>query len=450
MRARNRSCRGMPLSPTSVVLPCRRVFCSWSALAILILGTVASAEEVTVQNDSLMPGDQGAVQAGFVAGETAAVWLTSPCNGDVVAVQMFWRSTTGGAPQSMEDSIAVANAGTFPTPGAVKQNGVPPYQDVILEGPVMTDGVFNEFRYLDEQQTVPIQVPVAEGETFVVTFKLANDPPGTGPSLVTDTDGCQYGKNAVDEQTLGWTDLCLFGVSGDLVIRAVIDCPAPLGSCCYADGICVDDVEQADCEANYGAVWYEWEDCSTIICNPRGACCRAGGCLDLVEQTICEGPLEGVYAGHGTACANQVCVPGACCSSIGECTEVFEVQCDGTFEGPGTSCDPNPCVQPEGACCFDTFCLDAQLESACTGAAGEWAGPFTTCPPNHAYLCPICDDGDADRDGDVDLEDFAQFQICFNGPGGEDCKCLDMDNDIDVDLADYESFQSLLEIGGPS
>ncbi len=37
------------------------------------------AEEVTVQNDRLVDGGTAAIQAGFIAGESAATWLTAPC-----------------------------------------------------------------------------------------------------------------------------------------------------------------------------------------------------------------------------------------------------------------------------------------------------------------------------------------------------------------------------------
>jgi hypothetical protein len=54
-------------------------------------------------------------------------------------------------------------------------------------------------------------------------------------------------------------------------------------------------------------------------------------------------------------------------------------------------------------------------------------------------------DGDCDGDGDVDLADFGNFQLCFTGPGGgpvsPDCTCTDFDNDDDVDLADFGEFQ---------
>ena len=57
---------------------------------------------------------------------------------------------------------------------------------------------------------------------------------------------------------------------------------------------------------------------------------------------------------------------------------------------------------------------------------------------------------DVDADGDVDLNDFVAFQICFNGSsrpwaGGPEadrtCGCLDDDDDQDVDLNDFVRFQ---------
>ena len=82
-----------------------------------------------------------------------------------------------------------------------------------------------------------------------------------------------------------------------------------------------------------------------------------------------------------------------------------------------------------------------QGREACLSIAGEWAGPATIC---FADICPLCDDGDVDRDGDVDLYDFAWFQACFGSPGSGDCRCVDMDNDNDVDLDGFEDFLDAL------
>lgn len=58
---------------------------------------------------------------------------------------------------------------------------------------------------------------------------------------------------------------------------------------------------------------------------------------------------------------------------------------------------------------------------------------------------PAClNGGDFDADGDVDLVDFGQFQLCFTG-GMEsvtpNCECADFDGDLDADLVDFGEFQ---------
>ena len=100
----------------------------------IALAASAAASEVTVQNDSLGNGDPGTIEAGFVANEKAAAWLTTPCEGNIVAVDIFWRSLFGTAPLALEDSIEISRAGTFPVPGQLAQ---------AIGGPVLTDGVLN-------------------------------------------------------------------------------------------------------------------------------------------------------------------------------------------------------------------------------------------------------------------------------------------------------------------
>jgi hypothetical protein len=57
---------------------------------------------------------------------------------------------------------------------------------------------------------------------------------------------------------------------------------------------------------------------------------------------------------------------------------------------------------------------------------------------------PACGSFDADGDGDIDLTDFGNFQLCFTGSGGDaspGCCIHDSDDDDDVDLADFGNFQ---------
>jgi hypothetical protein len=58
--------------------------------------------------------------------------------------------------------------------------------------------------------------------------------------------------------------------------------------------------------------------------------------------------------------------------------------------------------------------------------------------------------GDCDGDNDVDLLDWAEFQLCYTGPDGPvepGCECGDFDGDDDIDLVDFGNFQ--LAFTGP-
>lgn len=181
---------------------------------------LASAAEVTVRNDSLDNFGTAAIVWGFHAGEKAASWLTSPCDGTLRAVQIFWRSQSGVTGEQIHDVIEIFRNGTFPVPGALAES---------IGGPVLTDGVLNEWRYLDENNVVPLAVPVQENETFVVSFSFATAPESfVDPSVARDTDGIQANRNSLYAEilpgTFSWFNSASLGVTGDWIIRAVIDC----------------------------------------------------------------------------------------------------------------------------------------------------------------------------------------------------------------------------------
>jgi hypothetical protein len=61
----------------------------------------------------------------------------------------------------------------------------------------------------------------------------------------------------------------------------------------------------------------------------------------------------------------------------------------------------------------------------------------------HASATPFVA-SDFDKDHDVDLSDFALFQLCFNGPNrpiSSGCANADFDADGDADLSDFAVFQ---------
>lgn len=193
------------------------------ALALGLACTAcANASEISLQNDSLTNFGNASIVWGFVAGEMAGSWLTSPCDGNLVAVQIFWRSPSGTSADVIADSINIYRSGTFPSPGVLAQT---------ISGPVLHDNALNEWRYLDDQGALPLQVPVASGATVVVALAFA-DPPqaGVDPSVVRDTDGIMAGHNTIYASlgggTFQWISSASAEVTGDWVIRAIVDCQA--------------------------------------------------------------------------------------------------------------------------------------------------------------------------------------------------------------------------------
>ncbi len=147
----------------------------------------------------------------FVPTEQAGVVLTAPAGDyplEILRVGIAWGSQFGGSPQSLEEAIHIY-AGGLPNPGT------PIFS---LPGPVMTDGFLNEF----DLEPLPGEITVMSGP-FTVALEFLNQNAGDiyAPSVVSDGNGCQAGKNVVYAQPGGWSDACGLGVSGDWVMYAV-------------------------------------------------------------------------------------------------------------------------------------------------------------------------------------------------------------------------------------
>jgi hypothetical protein len=106
---------------------------------------------------------------------------------------------------------------------------------------------------------------------------------------------------------------------------------------------------------------------------------------------------------------------------------------------------------PTGGCCvrtgLGTGACSLIPQSDCQTAGGDYLGDGTSCGLNGETcdFCPVIF-GDADFDGDVDMEDFGLFQRCLTGPGPvaltAECACFDRTKDEDVDSDDFIFFDN--------
>ena len=139
------------------------------------------------------------------------------------------------------------------------------------------------------------------------------------------------------------------------------------------------------------------------------------------------------------------------------------------YEATGTLCS----LFPSGVPCVDTIVLADQgtvvgdMSGTISVSGGvatlsanpnfmidlipEQPGLATLEVTGHATgsaVVPIEGTGDFDGDGDVDIYDFAAFQVCFTGdlPGSPlgGCKPGDLDGDDDVDVSDYAEWFAIL------
>src|SRR5512136_137187 len=117
--------------------------------AVLAANGSALATEQTIKNDSVVDYGQAVIVGDFAPSEIAAVRLTAPISGTIVAVQVLWLEGTPGHLPVIESAIYIWQGNTFPAPGG---------ELAFLDSPALTPGGFNEFRYLDEAGTIPLSV----------------------------------------------------------------------------------------------------------------------------------------------------------------------------------------------------------------------------------------------------------------------------------------------------
>ena len=81
-------------------------------------------------------------------------------------------------------------------------------------------------------------------------------------------------------------------------------------------------------------------------------------------------------------------VSGACCQ-LESCSIETAADCGtagGSYEGDGSSCSPNPCVEPFGACCASNGTCSEETQDDCEGGGGVFQGDASSCG---TVECPV-------------------------------------------------------------
>ena len=218
-----------------------------------------------------------------------------------------------------------------------------------------------------------------------------------------------------------------------------------------------------DTDANGNGV----PDCNENVIPPQPAteaCClpSAGTCQDL-SPAAC-GSSGGTSKGAGTTCETATCSTPeptvACCFTSG-CQDMTSKLCEeqgGEAMETGTTCATAQCATPPSDRDNDGIpdaldnCPDEPNFDQ-TDSDGDGVGDACDLCPNTIPSVPVDATGcpspairvDFDRDGDVDLDDFAFFQACYSGKGVPQAEpaCADamLDGDNDVDRVDLSLFE---------
>ena len=200
-----------------------RTLCGRAKEGALLLFALALAPPASAQCPQEPPlfnynGGSAVVCPCFIPGEEAGVVLNAPAAHypiEILKIRVGWASQFGGSPQTLEQALHLYAAG-LPNPGAAQFS---------LPGPLLTDGFINEF----DISATPGNKIIGSGP-FTIALEFLNTNAGQifSPSVYSDGNGCQGGKNVIFAIPGGWTDACTAGVTGDWVMEVIyrpVNCP---------------------------------------------------------------------------------------------------------------------------------------------------------------------------------------------------------------------------------
>jgi len=305
--------------------------------------------------------------------------------------------------------------------------------------------------------------------------------PGTAPNTPVDEDGCELRGAccfpigvcfdallnsaclSINGRFLGHGLTCQSDPDGDAAVGCADGCPLDAGK--TSPGLCGCGVSDADGDGDGIANCLDpCPDDNPDDTDGDGACDSDDPCpLDNPDDTdgdfLCDSddpcPMDNPNDTDedGVCDSDDGCPedpnkiqPGICgCGTPDIDTDGDGVldckdECPETPAGSTVDDFGCPILPPRGACCFIRVgvCIDHTAPEDCELVHGTFQGNDTTC------AAPCIFPGDADLDGDVDLNDALTLAECLLGPDmepKEKCLIMDLDDDLDVDLWDAAAFQ---------
>ncbi|HTE06274.1 MAG TPA: hypothetical protein VK824_08770, partial [Planctomycetota bacterium] len=192
-----------------------------SALLLVagLLAPDAAASDVTVKNDALSDGSAVAVQLGFAPNEIGAAVLDTAAGNYPLKLKEL-QVYIGKCPSVANNALSVK---LYVWATASIAGGSPTLAQALYVSPTLsfTAGAFNAWNVeaanltVGGAFTVGCQVLNPVNSLCLEVFQI-----GHTPNLVTDSNGCQAGKNWVRQTNGQWLNLCAAGVSGDVAVRA--------------------------------------------------------------------------------------------------------------------------------------------------------------------------------------------------------------------------------------
>lgn len=320
----------------------------------------------------------------------------------VSPAELLWESPHGGLSGSNGQDLAISRGGSFVSYACGYGQGgykIAKYRtsDMAILGTFDTGAYPSEITFSPDEAIAYTVHTSGQIETWdTATFLGLGTIPTVGEAaeLFVDRSGqhlfagfSEFGETPIlrvydtGRESVGWC--------GDGVVDALEECD--------------DEGESATCDANCtvaecGDGWINAT--ANEECEPSGS-----GCCDASCQ----------FDGAGTSCPgdNDPCTDDVC-DGVGICLNI-PIACD-----VGLVCVEGECVD----LCVEGDCDDRHscTEDSCDSGTGICINAPIECSEGEicvagACVSEICKFFDTDDDGDIDLADFAEFQICISGPG---------------------------------